>query len=81
MDASLAAVGADTESCEVRPSVIPDNPHPVHERLLVEAGVHILETIDLEGLSRDGVAEFLFLALPPKISGATGGMIRPIAIV
>lgn len=81
VDAGAAAVGADTESCEVQPSVIPGNPHPVHERLLVEAGVHILENIYLEDLSRDGITEFLFLALPPKISGATGGMIRPIAVV
>ena len=74
------AVGADTESLEVQPSVVPDNPHPVHERLLVEAGVHILENIYLEELSAAGAAEFLFLALPPKISGATGGMVRPLAI-
>lgn len=80
VDAGASAVGADTESLEVQPSVIPDNPHPVHERLLVESGVHILENIYLEELSADRVGEFLFLALPPKISGATGGMVRPVAI-
>ena len=80
VDSGASAVGADTESLEVQPSVVPDNPHPVHERLLVEAGVHILENIYLEELSREGVGEFLFLALPPKISGATGGMVRPVAI-
>ena len=78
--AGARAVGADTESLEVQPSVVPGNPHPVHERLLVEAGVHVLENIYLEELSAAGAQEFLFLALPPKISGATGGMVRPVAI-
>lgn len=78
--AGARAVGADTESLEVQPSVVPGNPHPVHERLLVESGVHILENIYLEELSAAGAQEFLFLALPPKISGATGGMVRPMAI-
>lgn len=78
--AGARAVGADTESLEVQPSVVPGNPHPVHERLLVDSGVHILENIYLEELSAAGAQEFLFLALPPKISGATGGMVRPMAI-
>jgi kynurenine formamidase len=37
--------------------------------------------LDLEGLSVDGVHEFLFIALPLKIRGATGSMIDPLALV
>lgn len=78
--ADVVSVGTDTPACEVAPSIQEGNPHPVHERLLVEAGIYILENIYLEDLARDGRYEFLFMALAPKIAGATAGMIRPIAI-
>lgn len=80
VEAGVVAVGADTESCEVVPSIEPDNPHPVHQRLLIEAGVYIMENVFLEELSAARVYEFLFLALAPKITGATGAMLRPVAI-
>lgn len=80
-DVGPCAVGADTEACEVMPSVEPGNPHPVHQTLLIENGIHIIENVYLEELAADGIYEFLFLALPPKISGATGAMVRPVAIV
>jgi kynurenine formamidase len=76
----VRAVGADTEGCEVMPSILPGNPHPVHERLLIKSAIHILENIYLEELSVDKRYEFLFIGLPLKIQGATGSMIRPIAI-
>lgn len=81
VQAGVVAVGTDTESCEVVPSIEPDNPHPVHQRLLIEAGVYIIENVYLEELAAAQVYEFLFLALAPKITGATGGMLRPVAIV
>lgn len=73
--------GGDTESLEVNPSVDPSNPHPVHIELLIERGIHILELVHVDDLSRDGVYEFLFVCLPLRIKGATGSMVRPIAIV
>lgn len=75
------AVGGDTESLEQSPPAKPGNPHPVHTVLLVENGIYIIEMLDLEALARDQVHEFLFVALPCKIRGATGSMIRPVAIV
>jgi len=45
--------------------------------LLIEKGIYIMESLYLEELSRDGVSEFLFVALPLKIRGATGSMIEP----
>lgn len=77
----VVLAGADTESLEVNPSVDPENPHPVHIELLIERGIHILELVHVEDLARDGVYEFLFLCLPLRIKGATGSMVRPIAIV
>ncbi len=75
------AVGADTESCEVVPSTVPGHPHPVHDLLLVQSGVYIIENILLEELSRRDIHQFLFVALPLKITGATASMLRPVAVI
>jgi kynurenine formamidase len=53
---------------------------PVHRRLIVENGIHIIESLDLEELAASEVTEFLFIALPLKIRGATGSMIDPVAV-
>jgi kynurenine formamidase len=54
---------------------------PVHRILLVEAGIHIVEMMDLTQLGEDRVYEFLFVLAPLKILGATGVPVRPLAIV
>lgn len=79
-EAGVSLVGSDTESFEQIPSTVPDNPLPVHVDLLIEAGVHIIELLYLEDLAADGRYEFLFLCLPLRIRGATGSMVRPVAI-
>ncbi len=71
----IFAAGADTVAFEKVPSSM-----PVHVHLLVESGIHIVENLNLEELARAGVHEFLFVALPLKIQGATGSPIRPIAL-
>lgn len=77
----VAAVGADNASVEMLPSGDPKRPQPVHAFLLVERGIPLIEFVYLEELARDGVYEFFFIALPLKINGATGSMLRPVAIV
>jgi kynurenine formamidase len=52
---------------------------PVHVHLLVESGIHIIEVLNLEELARDAIYEFMLVAAPMNISGATGAPIRPIA--
>jgi kynurenine formamidase len=82
--AGAIAVGGDTEALEVQPPPnpgTPANPQPVHTHLLIRSGVHIIENLYLEEIARDQVYEFLFVALPTKIRGATGSMIDPIAVV
>jgi kynurenine formamidase len=69
------AVGSDTVVFEKTP-----NPAmPVHAHLLVESGIHIIEVLNLEELAREGVHEFLFVAAPMNIRGATGAPLRPLA--
>ena len=71
-----AFVGADTTACEVTPSKSLD----VHTYFLAEKGIQIMEMLDLETISKEKVYEFLFVAIPLKIRGATGSPIRPVAI-
>ena len=77
----VVAVAGDTESVEVLPSTVPGNPHPVHIALLAERGIFIIEMVNCEELARDRVFEFCFVCLPVSIRGATGSMVRPVAIV
>jgi len=83
-DRGVVAVGSDTETFEVQPAPDPGepaNPQPVHTLLLIERGVYIMESLDLEALAAAAVREFLFVALPLAIRGATGSMVDPVAVV
>ncbi len=73
-------LGADNFGVESFPSKDPVNFAPVHAYLLAEQGVSLLEALWLEELSKDRVYEFLFIASPLKMRGATASPIRPLAI-
>ncbi|WP_328309473.1 cyclase family protein [Actinomycetospora sp. NBC_00405] len=84
LDRGVVAAGSDTETFEVQPPPDygdPANPQPVHSLLLIEHAIYLFESIYLEELARAGAYEFLFVALPLKIQGATGSMLDPVAIV
>lgn len=72
----IFAVGSDTVAFEK----VPDPTMPVHVHLLVEKGIHIIECLNLEQLAAEKMYEFLFVALPLKIRGATGSPVRPVAV-
>jgi kynurenine formamidase len=73
------SVGSDTSAFEVM------NHHnitlEVHMILIAQSGIHIIENLDLEELSAEVRGAFAFVALPVRISGATGSPIRPIALL
>ena len=77
----IRATGADTLAYEWVAAGAGHSLLPVHSHLLVEAGIHILEVLDLEALASDRVHEFLFVAIPLKLVGATGSPIRPLGVV
>ena len=84
LDRGIVATGTDTETYEVQPAPDPGptgNPQPVHTLLLIEHAIYLMESLDLEALARERRHEFLFVALPLKIRGATGSMIDPVAVV
>ncbi len=75
------AAGADSIAFE---RLAPGAGHallPAHRVLLVEAGVYIIETLDLESLAAAGATEFLFVLSPLRLVGATGSPVRPIAVL
>ena len=73
----IFAAGSDTAPFEAMP-----NPSmSVHVHLLVESGIHIMECLNMEELSRSGVTEFLFVYGSAENSRATGSPIRPVALV
>jgi kynurenine formamidase len=84
LERGVVATGTDTETYEVQPAPDPGptgNPQPVHTLLLIQNAVYLMESLDLEALARERAYEFLFVALPLKIRGATGSMVDPVAIV
>lgn len=75
------AVGADTIAFE---RLAPHGGHallPAHRVLLVEHGIYIVESMDLEALAARGAHEFTFVLVPLNIYGATGSPVRPLALV
>lgn len=76
----ISVIGADQECVEVGPSKHEDNWLPGHTHFLAEAGVPMIELLNLEELSADEVTEFCVIAAPIRLRGATGAPIRPIAL-
>lgn len=79
-DRGVRAVGGDTVNFEHKPDMT-KTALSVHVHMLVKHGVPIMESVDLEGLAKDGVREFFFAAAPLRISGGTGSPLRPLAFV
>jgi len=76
----ISMVAADQECVEVGPSLHDDNWLPGHCHFLAEAGVPMIELVNLEDVSRDGVNEVCLIAAPIRLRGATGAPLRPIAL-
>lgn len=75
------AAGADTIAFE---RLAPSRGHtvlPAHRVLLVDAGIYIIEALDLEELASLAAYEFTFVLVPMNIVGATGSPVRPLAVV
>lgn len=77
----IRAAGADTIAFE---RLAPGAGHahlPAHRVLLVEHGIYLIETMVLDELAANRVHEFLFVAAPLPLVGATGSPVRPLAVV
>jgi kynurenine formamidase len=76
----IAALGADNFAVEVIPFVHP-TVFPVHQRLIRDFGIPLMEGLLLRELATAGCYEFLFVASPLPVVGGTGSPINPIAIL
>ena len=80
-DQNIVALGTDTLAVDVDPPEDPAYPRVVHEVMLVDRGIHLIENMFLDELVRDKVYEFLFVLGTPKLKGGTAFPVEPVAIV
>lgn len=76
----VIAGGSDTMNFEHKPdpAVVSLS---VHRHFLVERGIYIMESLNLDVLEPHDVTDLTFIALPLRLKGGTGSPLRPIAIV
>jgi kynurenine formamidase len=76
----VAVVGADNFAIEAIPFPM-GQVFPVHQCLLREYGMPLIEGLAVAPLADAGASEFLFVATPLPIAGGTASPIAPIAIL
>ena len=76
----IAVLGADNYAIEVLPFPT-GTVFPVHQRLIRDFGIPLLEGAVLAGLAATGRFEFMFAASPLPVVGGTGSPIGPMAIL
>jgi kynurenine formamidase len=54
---------------------------PLHQHLLVEKGVSIMEKLRLDDPRHEGVHAFLFILLPVTYQSTTASPVRPVAVI
>jgi len=76
----VVAVGADTWGLEVLPFEVATKVFHVHQILLAQHGIYILENVVSDQAVKDGVYEGLFTLGPSRVTGAVQAIINPIFI-
>ena len=79
-ESGVAVVGADNFAVEAIPFP-PGTAFPVHQRLIRDYGIPLMEGLVLKPLGEAGAGAFLFAAMPLPIAGATGSPVAPVAIL
>jgi len=77
----VVAIGCDNMAVEVLPNPDRSLMMPVHQHVLAEAGVYLIENLALEELAAERVYSFCFILLATKYKGATGCPVRPVALI
>ena len=79
-DAGVAMVGADNFAIETLPFP-PGTVFPVHQRLIRDHGIPLLEGMVLRSLAEAGGTAFLFAVTPLPVAGGTGSPVAPVAVL
>lgn len=77
----ISAVGADNMSVEVVPSEDPEHPYRVHQILLANHGIFMIEQAFLEPMVELKGKKFCCVAMGPRFKGTTGALLRLVAIL
>ncbi|MDA9016779.1 cyclase family protein [Actinomycetota bacterium] len=80
-DRQIVVTGADSTAYEHIPAGKGHSVLPAHKVLLVDAGINIIEHMNLEEAGKRNLGAFLFFLAPLKILGGTGSPARPLAII
>ena len=79
-ESGVAMIGADNFAIETLP--FPEGTvFPVHQRLIRDYGIPLLENMVLRPLGEAGATTFLFIATPLPIVGATASPVAPVAVL
>jgi kynurenine formamidase len=81
VERGVALTGCDTWSYGPVPAEDAARPFEVPQILNVRHGVFVVENLDTSALAADGVREFALVLTHPKLRGATGAWVSPIALV
>ena len=79
-ESEVAMIGADNFAVEVLPFP-PGLVFPVHQRLIRDFGIPLLEGLMLDPLVASSRHEFMFMASPLPIVGATGSPLAPVVVL
>jgi kynurenine formamidase len=79
-EAGVAMVGADNFAIEAIPFPA-GTVFPVHQRLIRDFGIPLLEGLVLEPLAKHGRGQFLFVAAALPVVGGTGSPLTPVAVL
>jgi kynurenine formamidase len=79
-ECGVALIGADNYAIEVMPFAN-GAVFPVHQRLIRDYGMPLLEGLVLQPLAEAASGAFLFMAAPLRIEGGTASPLTPLAIL
>jgi kynurenine formamidase len=79
-ESGVAVVGADNFAIEAIPFP-PGTVFPVHQRLIRDFGIPLLEGLVLHSLAEHRRGQFLFVAAPLPVVGGTGSPLTPVAVL
>jgi kynurenine formamidase len=79
-EAEVAMVGADNFAIEAIPFPA-GTVFPVHQRLIRDFGIPLLEGLVLQPLAEHQRGQFLFVAAPLPVVGGTGSPLAPVAVL
>jgi kynurenine formamidase len=79
-EAGVAMIGADNYAIEVLPFA-KDTVFPVHQLLIRDFAIPLLEGLVLKPLAEAGASTFLFVVAPLPIRGGTGSPVNPVAVL